>query len=94
MEISTASDTGWEDTISRKAVRKFHDHSATKRVFLVDVHADDSPIEDDGEHRWATVCDVHGGLVYHSTLDDARGWLFFPEEWCPYCQELAAARQA
>ena len=85
----TETDTGWADTITRKAVRKFHNQTPNKRVFLADVDAIDSPIESDGEHRWVTVCDVHGGLVYHDTLDAARNILFFPELWCPVCQENA-----
>ncbi|CAB4169492.1 hypothetical protein UFOVP1305_79 [uncultured Caudovirales phage] len=92
MEIMSKQDTAWEDTISRLAVRQSYDMSDEKRVFLVDVNDASSPIESDGEHRWATVCDVHAGLVYHSTLDNARGALFFPEQWCPSCQELAEAR--
>ncbi len=51
----------------------------------------------DGEHpevdndphggRWATLCEDHGGVVYHRALTDAKDFLSHPEEWCPTCQE-------
>lgn len=38
--------------------------------------------------KWATVCEDHGGIVYHYNKVDALSELLHPERWCPDCQEL------
>jgi hypothetical protein len=35
---------------------------------------------------WATVCEDHGGIVYHPKLRFAQEALSHPDEWCPTCQ--------
>ena len=44
-------------------------------------------IETDPDHRWSTVCEVHGGVVCHATRRNAELSLSHPEEWCPDCQD-------
>lgn len=38
--------------------------------------------------KWATVCEDHGGIVYHETKAAALSVLSYPEDWCPDCQDL------
>jgi hypothetical protein len=37
--------------------------------------------------KWATICEDHGGIVYHFTKAAALSELSHPENWCPECQE-------
>lgn len=37
--------------------------------------------------RWQTVCEEHGFVVAHRTLDIARSWMPVPEDWCEGCRE-------
>lgn len=39
--------------------------------------------------KWATVCEDHGGIVYHYTKAAAISELLHPDQWCPDCQETA-----
>lgn len=39
---------------------------------------------EDGD--WSTVCEDHGGIVYHATKTAALSFLSHPEDWCPGCQ--------
>lgn len=49
-------------------------------------HADQAGLSDGDSGPWVTVCEEHGGLVFHPTVTAARGYLSHPEEWCPTCQ--------
>jgi hypothetical protein len=40
--------------------------------------------------RWQTVCEEHGGVISYETLAAAREFAPHPEEWCEYCNGLAA----
>lgn len=42
--------------------------------------------EDIPELRWASVCEVHGALVHHSSRRNAEGWAGLPADWCDECQ--------
>lgn len=46
---------------------------------------------DGGTQPWYTLCDDHGGICSHETIDLARSWSSAPEEWCPYCQDIRDA---
>ncbi len=35
---------------------------------------------------WSTVCEEHGGIVTHPTLELARAHAPRPDDWCPTCQ--------
>lgn len=35
--------------------------------------------------RWQTVCEEHGWIVSHRTLELARGHASHPDDWCGYC---------
>lgn len=37
--------------------------------------------------NWATVCEDHGGVVFHPTRTAGQTFLSHPEDWCPVCQE-------
>ena len=47
-----------------------------------DAHGVDT---DGGAQPWSTLCDDHGGVCSHETLQAARQWASAPEQWCPYC---------
>lgn len=38
--------------------------------------------------RWQTVCEPHGGIISHQTLELARGHAPRPDQWCEYCMGL------
>lgn len=35
--------------------------------------------------RWQTVCEPHGSVISHQTLELARQHAPHPEEWCEFC---------
>jgi hypothetical protein len=35
--------------------------------------------------RWQTVCEEHGEICSHETLQTARDFAPCPEEWCKHC---------
>jgi hypothetical protein len=43
---------------------------------------------------WATVCETHGTMVGHDTLEQARRGLASPFEWCADCQDAREAEAA
>jgi len=54
-------------------------------VLLIDLRGEGAWAGTEEEGRWLTLCDTHGGLLQHSTRQDARGWMAAPEDWCPEC---------
>ncbi len=44
---------------------------------------------DDGKEPWSTVCEAHGHVVAHETLEQARKWLADPLGWCEDCAREA-----
>lgn len=53
-------------------------------------HAAQAGLEDDPSLPWATVCEVHGNLVCHSTLALARWHAVDPQGWCEDCRNEVA----
>jgi hypothetical protein len=51
-------------------------------------HAVQARMESDPECRWCTVCEVHGTLVCHATLCDARRTRS-PLAFCDDCRDAA-----
>ncbi len=47
--------------------------------------ADELGLDPDGG-RWVTVCEPHGSIVNHLTLEVARSHASQPDEWCWLCQ--------
>lgn len=37
--------------------------------------------------KWATVCETHGNIVNHQTLDHAIAWAPRPDGWCEDCRQ-------
>lgn len=59
---------------------------------LVSLYAAEQAGLDPAGGPWATVCEDHGAIANHATLDLARAHL--PAvEWCEACQERLRARQ-
>lgn len=59
---------------------------------LVSLYAAEQADLDPAGGPWATVCEDHGAIANHATLDLARAHL--PAvEWCEACQERLRARQ-
>lgn len=61
-------------------------------VVLEDTRHPDSDLDPDGG-RWATLCDDHGAVVNHDTLQLARWFAPWPEEWCQDCRDLLESGQ-
>jgi hypothetical protein len=60
----------------------------TRRGVVVGLYAaDQAGMEDDPELPWATVCEDHGSIVCHPTLQLARDWMAAPHGWCDDCRE-------
>jgi hypothetical protein len=50
-------------------------------------HADDLGLDAcGGDCRWYNVCDDHGSIVGHRTLELARSFAAVPTEWCEDCR--------
>ena len=47
-------------------------------------HAGQADIDGDPENPWATVCEEHGCLVSHPTLELAHSSMADPTEWCGF----------
>jgi hypothetical protein len=43
-------------------------------------------LEPEDDFVWVTLCEDHGGLVYHPSKTTAKFWAAHPDEWCPVCQ--------
>ena len=41
---------------------------------------------DGGSNPFSTICDDHGGIVFHETKTLAYSWAAAPEYWCPTCE--------
>lgn len=46
----------------------------------------ESGLEADPEFPYSTVCEEHGSIVSHATLDAARRSMPRPDEWCDDCR--------
>lgn len=63
-------------------------------VGLYDGHAAGISEPGDGEGRWVTICEAHGRLVAHESLELARSHAACPEGFCGLCngsEEAGAA---
>lgn len=50
-------------------------------------HAEQAGLDTDPENPWVTVCEEHGCLVSHPTLEFARRNAADPTEWCEDCRQ-------
>ena len=56
-------------------------------------HAEQAGL-DAGPGPWVTVCEEHGCIVSHATLQLARAHAADPLGWCEACRDMPANRQA
>jgi hypothetical protein len=49
----------------------------------------DGSFDESDENGWFTVCEEHGSMCSHPTLQLAREWASEPTGWCEECQKLA-----
>lgn len=62
---------------------------ARENGVLVGVYdADDAGMESDPSIPWATVCELHGSIVCHSTLAAAKYHASKPTSWCDCCRHV------
>ena len=47
---------------------------------------------DGGRQPWSTVCEEHGAVISHVSLEDARSWAPHPEVWCEWCAGYTKGR--
>jgi hypothetical protein len=67
-------------------VRRSRARETGTTVVLVDRHCGGDWI--DGDHRWALLCEDHGGLLDIETRALATSWMAQPSGWCSGCQEV------
>lgn len=70
--------------------RRSRARSTGALVILVDAYEQGLGRAEDGDGRWATICDTHSTLVHHDTLALARNWMPAPEGWCDECREVSS----
>jgi hypothetical protein len=61
-------------------------------ISVLDLDSPDSDTLNEGQ-RWETVCEDHGFVCSHPTLDLARSHAACPEGWCEACAEAIAAKE-
>lgn len=43
---------------------------------------------DDFSGRWVTVCEKHSHVCNHETLERAKSFLMYPNNWCDKCSAI------
>lgn len=69
------------------AVQASYARSTGTLSVVVDAEAEPRWLAPEDGGRWATVCDDHSGVCYHTRRLEAEVEARHPEGWCPGCQE-------
>jgi hypothetical protein len=85
METTTSRTARRNNALTYAGVR-FASYARTTGTLVLVVDGDAHGVDTDGGAQpWSTLCDDHGGVCSHETLQAARQWASAPEQWCPYC---------